>query len=123
MAFEIESTITFLKGLNLEAVHAFYNTFLGLPLAVDQGRCRIYKSPSGLIGFCEHYKEAGSAGLVCFVLKDKTAVDAVYSALVSKSASLGASATSEPMFKPEFGIYQFYALDPSGNRIEFQCFE
>ena len=40
--------VTFLPSADLEATSAFYETALGLPLALDQGGCRIYRtSPNG----------------------------------------------------------------------------
>lgn len=123
MNFKIDTIITFLRSADLNKTHAFYHGFLGLPLALDQGRCRIYETPYGNIGFCSHYESQGSAGLVCFVMDNREDVDGIYHALCEKKEVLFVEVENAPVHKAEFGIYQFYALDPSGNRIEFQCFE
>ncbi len=122
MHFKIDTLITFLKSNDLEKTHAFYHDFLGLPLAIDQGICRIYETPYGNVGFCTHYEALGSAGLICFVLGDQSDVDALYQSLKLKKDTFGVSLISEPVYKETFGIYQFYAKDPSDNLIEFQCF-
>lgn len=123
MRFKIDTTITFLKAVDLDKMHRFYHDFLDLPLAMDQGICRIYETPYGNVGFCSHYKEEGTAGLLCFVMDCRDSVDEIYHLMCQNAEKLEILLESAPTSKSEFGIYQFYAKDPSGNRIEFQCFE
>lgn len=123
MRFNIDTTITFLKAIDLDKMHRFYHDFLDLPLAMDQGICRIYETPYGNVGFCSHYKEEGAAGLLCFVMDCRESVDEIYQLMTKNAETLEIQIESEPKQKSEFAIYQFYARDPSGNLIEFQCFE
>lgn len=122
MNFKIDTLITFLKSNDLEKTHYFYSGFLGLPLIADQGICRIYETPFGSVGFCTHYNDLGSAGLVCFVLDSREDVDALYWSLEKEKDKYNVTILSAPVYKEVFGIYQFYAKDPSDNLIEFQCF-
>jgi catechol 2,3-dioxygenase-like lactoylglutathione lyase family enzyme len=50
----IDQQITFLYTRDLAATARFYEEVLGLPLALDQGDCRIYRvSDDGYLGFCQ----------------------------------------------------------------------
>ena len=61
LAGEIQSAITFLKTRDLDATSAFYSGILGLPLALDQGACRIFAITGGAyIGFCRTEGSTGS---------------------------------------------------------------
>ncbi|MFO7637238.1 MAG: VOC family protein [Clostridia bacterium] len=119
---DVRGMITFLPAKDLEKTHAFYHGFLGFPMSHDQGSCRIYLTPSGSIGFCTGYGNHTGMGVVCFVLDSREQVDSIYEKLKVQEPLLGISLVSQPSHRPEFGIHQFYALDPEGNRIEFQCF-
>ena len=45
--------VTFLHTVDLDATAHFYESMLGLPLALDQGVCRIYRVAAGAyVGFC-----------------------------------------------------------------------
>jgi catechol 2,3-dioxygenase-like lactoylglutathione lyase family enzyme len=48
-----DAQITFCYTPDLEATARFYEEILGLPLALDQGTCRIYGVADGVfLGFC-----------------------------------------------------------------------
>ena len=48
-----DQLVTFLYTRDLARSAAFYGDTLGLPLALDQGGCRIYRvSPDGFLGLC-----------------------------------------------------------------------
>ncbi|HAE42626.1 MAG TPA: glyoxalase [Clostridiales bacterium] len=114
----IESIITFFQCLSLETVHRFYHDCLGLELLKDQGVCRIYKTLSGAVGFCTHLERTSSSNIICFVLKDRQTVDEYY----EKVRDFGIEILTKPTEKEEFAIYQFFANDMEGNKVEFQCF-
>ena len=54
-ALAIDSQITFLYAVDLDRSAKFYEDGLGLPLALDQGGCRIYRVAGGAayIGICQ----------------------------------------------------------------------
>lgn len=114
----IESIITFFQCSSLETVHGFYHDCLELELYKDQGVCRIYQTPGGAVGFCTHLERTSSSSIICFVLKDKQTVDEYF----EKVRDYGAEILTNPIIKDEFGIYQFFANDMEGNKVEFQCF-
>ena len=50
----IDQQITFLYTHDLAATARFYEEVMGLPLALDQGDCRIYRvSADAYLGFCQ----------------------------------------------------------------------
>ena len=114
----IESMITFFQCSSLETVHSFYHDCLGLKLFKDQGICRIYETPNGALGFCTHLERTSSSSIICFVLKDKQMVEDYF----KKVSDYGAEILTNATLKEEFGIYQFFANDMEGNKVEFQCF-
>ncbi|MEC9072988.1 MAG: VOC family protein, partial [Myxococcota bacterium] len=58
-------SVCFFHTADLEATHRFYHQDLGLPLALDQGACRIYQvSSDGYIGFCTHREPAAPDGVI-----------------------------------------------------------
>ncbi len=113
-----DSQITFCYTDNLARTAEWYEQVLGLRLAVDQGKCRIYQvAGQSFIGFCQ--RDAVGINhddlILTFVTDD---VDGWYDRLRGHRAiTSGEPATSEG-----FGIYHFFARDPNGYRIEFQRF-
>ena len=114
----IQSIIGFYPCNSLQRIHDFYHDILGLELCKDQGKCRIYKSKSGGIGFCNHLPRQPSGNIICFVVDSEKQVDDWF----EKLNYLGVEILAKPVRKEEFSIYQFFAFDPEGNKIEFQCF-
>ena len=50
----IDQQVTFLYTRDLEATARFYEGLIGLPLALDQGSCRIYRvAGRAYVGFCQ----------------------------------------------------------------------
>jgi len=57
-----------------------------------------------------------SEALISFNLEDRTTVDLGYE--VMKETAL-----APPQITEKWGIYHFFAKDPEGRMIEFQCFD
>ncbi len=111
--------ITFLYCSNLDETASFYRDLLGLPLALDQGACRIFRvTDSAFIGLC-HCSEGRSVtrdGVTfTFVCED---VDGWHEKLVANRVEI----VDPPKIREAFGIYRFFARDPEGHLIEFQRF-
>ncbi len=113
-----DAGITFCYTDNLARTAEWYERVMGLELAVDQGKCRIYRvAGQGFLGFCER----AAVGInhddvvLTFVTDD---VDAWYDRL----RSMGAIVSGQPETSETFGIYHFYARDPNGYRLEVQRF-
>ena len=114
----IESQITFLYTQDLEITGHFYESVLGLELALDQGTCRIYRvSTDGFIGFCEKSAVRADKADVIFTIVTPD-VDQWYRDLVSK----GIQFQKPPAVNPKFKIYHFFLHDPNGYLIEIQKF-
>ena len=114
----IGQQITFLYTRDLARTAAFYEGVLGLPLVVDQGRCRIYRvSRDGYIGFCERASvpEQPEGIIITLVTQD---VDGWRRCLGDK----GVVFETEPALNPAYNIYHCFLRDPNGYRIEIQRF-
>lgn len=108
------SGIIFLTTENLNIVKDFYQNKLKCQLWLDQGSCTIYRYGNLLLGFCEG-KKADTNGIITFFFKNKEDVRKAYSKMKN-------IAKSEPKENKKYRIYHFFAVDPEGRTIEFQCF-
>jgi len=109
--------ITFLYTANLAGTSHFYETVLKLPLALDQGGCRIYRvSNDAYLGFCERTGAKPEGVIITFVTGD---VDGWAEHLRTRGVSL----EKEPTQNPTYGIYHCFFRDPNGYLLEIQCFE
>ncbi len=113
-----DQQITFLYTSDLAATAHFYEDVLGLPLALDQGDCRIYcVSRDGLLGFCRRATAPQPAGvIVTLVTQD---VDGWYERLRQR----GVQFEHPPARNPQYAIYHCFLRDPNGYLLEIQRFE
>jgi catechol 2,3-dioxygenase-like lactoylglutathione lyase family enzyme len=116
--FAIRGHITFLPCHDLAATADFYGRDLRLTLARDQGTCLIYRvATRAYLGFCQHEGPLPQhQGLILTLLIDD--VDGAYRRL----RSLGIETEDKPKRNEVYGIYHFFARDPSGYRLEIQRF-
>ncbi len=113
-----DQQITFLYTGDLASTARFYEETLGLPLALDQGDCRIYRvSRDGLLGFCRRAGGAQPAGIILTLVTQD--VDGWHTRLVER----GVEFDSPPAFNPRYGIYHCFLRDPNGYLLEIQRFE
>jgi len=109
--------IVFMKTHDLETVDDFYRNKLGFVLWLDQGACKIYKAGEFLFGFCQHLQtEIDRNTILTFFFEDRKEVDTFY-------GMMKATAESPPKLNHKFQIYNFFAKDPEGRKLEFQTFE
>ena len=106
--------IVFYKTKRLKAIKSFYLDQLGCDLWLDQGECLIFRHGNLLLGFCQRDR-ADTEGTICFVCRDVAAVNEAFRRLKPITLSL-------PSVNPRFDIFHFYAEDPEGRMLEFQCF-
>ena len=114
----IEQHVTFVYTDDLAASAAFYETVLGLALALDQGGCRIYRvAKDAFLGICAKGKQTQEPGgvILTFVTPD---VDAWYAHLKAAGVAL----ETPPAENERYKVYHFFARDPGGYLIEFQRF-
>ena len=111
--------ITFLSTRILEETAHFYEDILQLPLALDQGTCRIYQvSTGGYLGFCRSDQAPQSATNVILTLVTHE-VDEWYHHLLKR----GVVFEKPPTQNPKYNIYHCFLRDPNGYLIEIQRFE
>jgi catechol 2,3-dioxygenase-like lactoylglutathione lyase family enzyme len=114
----IDAHIVFLATQDLQMTAAFYEKTIGLTLALDQGKCRIYRvADKAFLGFCTKDEIPGRDGvIVTLVTRD---VDEWYQQL----QALGVKFEKEPTYNPEYQIYHCFLRDPNGYLVEIQRFE
>ena len=112
-----EQFVTFLHTADLAATAEFYERILSLPLARDQGVCRIYKvSADGYLGFCAHLEPADPKGVIVTLVMDD--VDGWYARLSGQ-----VEIVKPPTHNPKYAIYHFFFKDPNGYLLEIQRFD
>ena len=118
MTGKIDSHIVFLSTRDLTATAAFYEETLGLTLALDQGKCRIYQvAEKAYLGFCAKAEVTTTDSvIVTLVTQD---VDGWYQRL----QTLGVAFEKQPAYNPDYKIYHCFLRDPNGYLIEIQRFE
>ena len=124
-----DAQITFLYTRDLEGTARFYEQTLGLPLKLDQGNCRIYRTSSdGYLGFCQRDGAPGAnaspgaesdhgAGQVILTLVTSD-VDKWYERLRDR----GVVFERPPAENPRYRIYHCFLRDPNGYLVEIQRF-
>lgn len=104
----------------MQASARFYEAVLGLPLAVDQGSCRIYRISDrrAYLGICQgEAAPADRSGLIITLVTDD--VDGWHERIVAR----GWQCEHPPRHNETYKIYHFFLRDPSGWRIEIQRFD
>jgi catechol 2,3-dioxygenase-like lactoylglutathione lyase family enzyme len=115
---QFKQQVTFLYTRDLATVAAFYEETLGLPLALDQGSCRIYQVAAGaFLGFCQREETpAEPRGVIITLVSDE--VDAWYEQLQGQ----GVVFEKPPQRNETYHIYHCFLRDPDGNLVEIQHF-
>lgn len=122
MSPRIDQQVTFLYTADLDRAAAFYEGVLNLPLALDQGACRIYRvAAAAFLGFCRQTEAIAPerAGVILTLVVDEPdAVDQWADYLVA----LGVAFERGPLLNERFNIYHLFLRDPDGYLIEIQAF-
>lgn len=110
--------VTFYPTADLAATAAFYEEILRLPLALDQGSCRIYRvAPNAFIGFCLRQPLPEVEGIFITLVTDD--VDGWQRYLVDRGVPIEKSA----QHYAAYDIYHCFIRDPNGYLVEIQRFE
>ncbi|NWG15208.1 MAG: VOC family protein [Chloroflexi bacterium] len=115
----VHQQITFLYTADLARTARFYEDILGLPLALDQGACRIYRvCGDAFVGFCQRDGlTAEAADRVIFTLVTPD-VEAWHAYLQGR----GVVFEKPPSHNPKYQIFHAFLRDPNGYLIEIQRF-
>lgn len=108
------SGIVFFKTLHLDDITTYYCNTLNCTLWLDQGDCKIIRHGNLMIGFHTGDRVDRDA-LITFFYDEKSDVDRMYERMKP-------TAESSPVTNEKYRIYQFFARDPEGRRLEFQYF-
>jgi catechol 2,3-dioxygenase-like lactoylglutathione lyase family enzyme len=115
---KIDSQIVFLATSDLHRTADFYEKTLGLPLALDQGKCRIYKvAREAFIGFCERADPPSVDGVIITIVTRQ--VDEYCDLLRAR----GVVFEKEPALNADYEIYHCFLRDPNGYLVEIQRFD
>ena len=106
--------IVFLHSRDLKAVRSFYADRMGMEIWLEQADCLLLRRDNMILGFCLR-GDADFGGLITFVYSSREEVDAA-------CARLDDPAATEPVLNEKYDIYQFFASDPEGRKLEFQAF-
>ena len=118
MSVPFDDLVTFCYTSRFKETIKFYEEVLGLPLVLDQGRCRIYRvSQNGYLAFCRDTDPPSAQGIIITLVTDD--VDGWYDNLIAK----GVGFEKSPRHNPDFRIYHCFLRDPNGYLIEIQRFE
>lgn len=108
--------INFYRVRDLKVTRDFYENVLGFELYKDQGKCLIFDTMFGKLGFCSHFPEEESkSSCITFVFSSKQEVDEIFKKIENQC-------TSKPELNEYFQIYHFFINDPNGLKLEFQHF-
>jgi predicted enzyme related to lactoylglutathione lyase len=115
----IDQGITWVYTEDLDGTCRFYGETLGLTEVHDQGLCRIFRlAPTAFLGVCRvrpgRFVEPKGV-VITFVTP---AVDAWHARLTAA----GIVPEGPPERSDQFGVYCFFARDPTGDLVEFQTF-
>lgn len=113
-----DSQITFVYVSDLERADRFYSVLLGLPLALDQGSCRIYQvTATAYLGLCQRPTvQATESVILTLVTED---VDGWHQKLRAADVPID----TPPTMNTTYHIYHLFVRDPDGWRVELQRFE
>ena len=109
--------VTFLYVQDLEVSSRFYGDLLGLPLALDQGACRIYTvTPTAFIGLCTCRDTPRPADVILTLVTEDVR------AWQTRLETAGVPLETPTRYNPRFDITHLFVRDPDGYRVEIQHF-
>ena len=115
---KIDSHIVFFGTIDLSGTANFYEETLGLTLALDQGKCRIYRvAGEAYIGFCQRDEPPSVEGVIITIVTRQ--VDEYCDMLRTR----GVVFEKEPAVNPDYKIYHCFLRDPNGYLVEIQRFD
>ena len=106
--------IVFFRTEILQELVEFYSSELGMKIWLEQKDCVILQYGNLLVGFCQR-ETCEIEGLITLLYDSKSEVDSMYNRLKNR-------AVESPKENRKYRIYQFFAEDPEGRALEFQCF-
>ncbi|MHA2090044.1 MAG: VOC family protein [Candidatus Kariarchaeaceae archaeon] len=106
--------LVFLRSNDLPKIVEFYCNRIEMTKWLSQPDIEILQHENFLIGF-HNQSKIDKAGLLTFFYETMEDVDHMYNRLKD-------IAVSEPRINKKYKIYNFFARDPEGRKLEFQAF-
>jgi len=106
--------IVFVRTSDLAGIVAFYMERVGMKRWLSQPQIEILQHENLLVGFHQS-DQVDVDSLVTFFYPSREQVDEMY-------ARFAATALGPPRENSAYDIYNFFAKDPDGRRVEFQAF-
>lgn len=106
--------IVFFASNNTDALKSFYINTVGADVWLEQTDCTVFRHGNFLFGFCQR-PHVECSGTLTFFYLSREEVDVMYEKLKDV-------AVTGPVLNERYNIYNFFAHDPEGRSIEFQCF-
>lgn len=114
----IDAQITFLPTADLARSSRFYREVLGLPLAVDQGSCHIFRvSGDAYLGVCERTEPTATDGVIFTFVTDD--VDGWCDRIRANGGTIDVG----PEYSSTYQIHHAFLRDPDENLLEIQRFD
>ncbi|MHA2502558.1 MAG: VOC family protein [Candidatus Kariarchaeaceae archaeon] len=107
--------IVFVTTEKLQEMVEFYTDTLGMTPWLSQPDVEMLAHGNMIIGFHQQQKPTPAGCLFTFFYSSQEEVDAMY-------AKIKDLATTTPKFNEKYQIYNFFARDPEGRKLEFQQF-
>lgn len=114
---QMHGGLVFLKTQDRTAMVEFYKSRIGMVDWLEQPNITILRHGNMILGFQQPKEEQPPdlSGMYTFVYPSRRRVDEMYSKLKD-------IADAPPRANDIYRIYQFFAIDPEGRKLEFQAF-
>jgi len=107
--------LVFLKTGKRAQLIDFYKNMIGMSVWLEQPNITILSHGNMILGFHQSDEPPDLQGMYTFVYPSRGAVDEMYRKLKD-------TADAKPRDNERYSIYQFFAADPEGRKLEFQAF-
>jgi predicted enzyme related to lactoylglutathione lyase len=114
----IVQQITWVYTYDLDRTARFYGELLALPMVLDQGSCRVFRtSATSFIGVCQRPdRDVEPRGVILTLLTPDIA------GWHARLTAAGADVVGPPAYSERYRAHAFVCRDPEGYRIELQWF-
>jgi catechol-2,3-dioxygenase len=116
---QMRGGLVFVKTKDLPKIVKFYQDSIDMKVWLEQPNITILSHGNMLIGFHQQPADEVTSTqeiMYTFVYPSRSEVDAMYARF------RGTTADGPPRENAKYQIYQFFAADPEGRKLEFQAF-
>jgi catechol 2,3-dioxygenase-like lactoylglutathione lyase family enzyme len=114
--------IVFVRTPDLDRIVAFYREIVGMDDWISQPDIQILCHGNMLVGF-QRADRADVDILLTFFYPGRECVDTMHRKISGRMGTEATAGVTKPAANERYRIYNFFARDPDGRRIEFQTFD